>query len=110
MASGVFLRDALLEYKQALERWNDKLHTIEDARVRVVEWRRAVVKLREHASNDLVAKTLKEALVYLANAEKKVNEMEPPLRAKTVPEKPRSKSVKPPITRWRDHWVPPKFW
>lgn len=104
----IYINDALLAYKQALEHWNDKLQTIEDARVRVVEWRRAVVKLREHASNDLVAKSLKEALVYLANAEKKVNEMEPPLRAKTVPEKPRGKSV--PTTRWRDHWVPPMFW
>ena len=100
----IYINDALLTYKQALEHWNDKLRTIEDARIRVVEWRRTVIKLQEYASNDLVAKSLKEALMYLADAE---SEAKKP-HTNSVPEKPRGKTV--PTTRWRDHWVPPKFW
>ena len=104
----IYSNDALLTYEQALKRWNAKIRTPEDALIRVVEWRRLVLKLQLYASNPFVAKSLKEALVYLANAEKKVEEMETPPRTKSAPEKPRGKTV--PTTRWRDHWVPPMSW
>lgn len=105
----IYINDALLTYKQALEHWNDKLQTIEDARIRVVEWRRTVIKLDKYASNDLVAKSLKEALVYLADAEAEAKKPRTKsAKSSSAPEKPRGKSV--PANRWRDHWVPPMFW
>lgn len=108
MPNEIYINDALLTYKQALEHWNNKLQTIEDARIRVVVWRKTVVKLQLYALNTFVAKSLEEAMKYLAKAEEKVEEMKPLLRTKSAPEKPRGKTV--PTTRWRDHWVPPMSW
>ena len=104
----IYVNCALVDYRLALERWNKKLRTPEDALIRVVEWRRLVLKLQEYALHPFIAKSLKEALVYLAEAEKKVEEMKLPPRTKPAPEKPRGKTV--PTTRWRDHWVPPMSW
>ena len=104
----IYVNCALVDYKKALERWNNKLRTPEDALIRVVEWRRLVLKLQEYACNPHIAKSLKEALVYLAKAEEKVKVMKPPPHNKSVPEKPHGKSV--PANRWRDHWVPPMSW
>jgi len=109
MTKEIFERDALDEYQRALECWNNKIRTLEDARVRVVNWRKTSIKLKQHASTDVVRDSLVEALEYLASAEKAVEKMKPaPAKsAKKLAEqtKPRAK-----ITRWRDHWQPPMFW
>ena len=89
----IYVNCALVDYRLALERWNNKIRTPEDALIRVVEWRRLVLKLQEHASHPFIAKSLKEALVYLAKAEKATK------KPCTTPAKQ--------ITRWRNHWVPP---
>jgi len=96
----IYVNYALVEYRRALERWNKKLRTPEDALIRVIEWRRLVIKLQEHASHPFIAKSLKEALVYLASAEKATK------KPSSKPEQPRATSPKP-ITRWRSHWVSP---
>jgi hypothetical protein len=108
MPDEIYINAALLTYKQALEHWNGIIKTPEQALIRVVDWRRTVIKLQQYASNDLVASSLKEALEYLAKAEEKVKVMKPPPHNKSVPEKPHGKSV--PANRWRDHWVPPMSW
>jgi hypothetical protein len=112
MPDEVYERDALLEYKQALEHWDDKIKTPEQALIRVVDWRRLMIKLRKYASNPFVAKSLEEAMEYLAKAEQKVEEMKPPTLLpppRVKPSKPPAKSLsdRPP---WRDHWVPPMSW
>ena len=109
MPGEIYINDDLLTYKHALEHWNDKIKTPEDALVRVVNWRRTVIKLQQHASNPLAAKSLKEALEYLAKAEEKVEEMKPPQPARSACCS-RVKPAKLPPTRWRDHWVPPMSW
>ena len=109
MPDEVYERDALLEYKQALQHWDDKIKTPEQALIRVVDWRRLMIKLRKYASNPFVAKSLEEAMEYLAKAEKKVEEMKPQ-RPDWWPSRLRVKPAKVPSTRWRDHWVPPVSW
>ena len=94
MTDEIHANYALGYYKQALGEWNNKIRTPEDALIRVVEWRRVVLKLQTHSlKSPFVAKSLKEALVYLANAEKAIK------KPCTTPAKQ--------ITRWRNHWVPP---
>ena len=105
----IYVNCALVDYRLALERWNKKLRTPEDALIRVVEWRRLVLKLQEYASHPFIAKSLKEALVYLADAEAEAKKPRTKsAKSSSAPEKPRGKSV--PANRWRDHWVPPMFW
>jgi hypothetical protein len=101
MTDEIHANYALGYYKQALGEWNNKIRTPEDALIRVVEWRRVVLKLQTHAlKSPFVAKSLKEALVYLANAEKATKKPSSKLEQPcTTPAKQ--------ITRWRNHWVPP---
>uniref|UniRef100_A0A6C0B3E1 Uncharacterized protein n=1 Tax=viral metagenome TaxID=1070528 RepID=A0A6C0B3E1_9ZZZZ len=94
MTDEIHANYALGYYKQALGEWNNKIRTPEDALIRVVEWRRVVLKLQTHTSKSpFIAESLKEALVYLANAEKAIK------KPSTTPAKQ--------VTRWRNHWVPP---
>lgn len=109
MPDETYINDALLIYKQALQHWNDKIKTPEEALIRVVNWRRTVIKLKQYASNPFVAASLKEAMEYLAKAEQKVEEMKPP-RPDWWPSRLRVKPAKLPPPPWRDHWVPPLSW